>query len=73
MIVSVAAWGMAGMLADSLLGGTLQARYRGAQGQLQDQATGDGKPAKGLAWMTNDRVNLLSNALITGLAVLLCA
>jgi uncharacterized protein (TIGR00297 family) len=73
MIVAVAAWGMAGMLADSLLGGTLQARYRGAQGQLQDQATGDGKPAKGLAWMTNDRVNLLSNALITGLAVLLCA
>lgn len=73
MIVAVAAWGMAGMLADSLLGGTLQARYRGAQGQLQDQATGDGRPAKGIAWMTNDRVNLLSNALITGLAVLLCA
>jgi uncharacterized protein (TIGR00297 family) len=73
LMAALAAWGMAGMLADSLLGGMLQARYRGAQGHLQDQATGDGRPAKGLAWMTNDRVNLLSNALITGLAVLLCA
>ncbi len=67
----VAAWGMAGMVVDSLLGGVLQARYRGPEGLLQDRPNTEGKPASGRVWMTNDRVNLLSNAVVTGLAILL--
>ena len=68
----VAAGGLAGSLADSLLGATLQARYRcaacGATSETTRPCCGS-RPAlaAGLAWMTNDTVNGL--ATVVGAAV----
>ena len=72
----VAAGGVAGSFADSLLGATLQARYRCAACGGVDEKGGAccGAPmtlASGLAWMTNDTVNLA--ATIVGAAVPLLA
>jgi uncharacterized protein (TIGR00297 family) len=64
-------YGTIGMLADSLLGASLQARYRSMKGVLSDRRSHGAIRVSGMAWMTNDRVNLLSNAVVTGLAVLL--
>ena len=50
-----------GCAVDSLLGGTLQARYRAADGVLTERSVEAGRPlplAAGLAWLDNDRVNL---------------
>ena len=81
----VAGGGIAGTLADSLLGATVQARYRcptcGAVGETRRHACGGagvgvGVPISGLAWMTNDTVNLsatLVGAAVPALAVLLGA
>ena len=77
--LAVAAGGIAGALADSLLGATLQVRYRcpacGAVGEKQRHGCdADGEPVSGLAWMTNDTVNLaatLIGAAVAALAVLL--
>lgn len=78
MIAGLAAWqgwgnvffigigGFAGMLADSIMGSLWQAKYR-VQNQWNDAAP-EGEnllPEKGLAWLNNDRVNLLSNLLVT--------
>jgi uncharacterized membrane protein len=65
--VVIAMAGFAGMLADSLLGSLLQARYRRANGQpTEDKTEADSpRPEKGWAWMTNDWVNLISNGLVT--------
>ena len=67
---SVAAWGMAGMLLDSLIGAFLQARYRNRSGLHSDRSEEGAERVSGRSWMTNDRVNLLSNALIVILALL---
>lgn len=69
----IAAAGFAGMLLDSLLGSRLQARYRmnnGNQAEFLLQKK-DGRLEKGLVWMNNDAVNILSNFLVTALAILL--
>ena len=68
----VAAGGIAGALADSLLGATVQVRYRcpacGAVGETRRHGCdADGEPASGLAWMNNDSVNLA--ATLVGAAV----
>lgn len=69
-MAQIAAWGVAGMVVDSILGAWLQMRYGSAAGGWRDQP-GDGPTIqRGLAWMTNDRVNLLSIALVTALALL---
>jgi len=70
----VAAGGVAGTLADSLLGATLQARWRcpgcGSVGEKRRHGCPDtGMLASGLAWMTNDTVNLA--ATLVGAAVAL--
>lgn len=69
-LAQIAAWGVAGMLLDSLLGAWLQVRYRTSDGLWRDQPGEGPTTRRGLAWMTNDRVNLLSIALITAFAVL---
>jgi len=75
----VAVGGMVGGFADSLLGATVQARYRcpacGAVGEARRCGCGGATvPASGLAWMTNDTVNLaatLAGAAVAALPVLL--
>ena len=67
--------GVAGGLADSLLGATLQARYRcatcGAARERPEACCGASPAlAGGLRWMTNDTVNLLATAVGAGVAVL---
>ncbi|MEK6610090.1 MAG: DUF92 domain-containing protein, partial [Gemmatimonadota bacterium] len=62
-----AAGGIAGGVADSLLGATLQARYRcaacGAPGeQPMHWCGGTGILVRGMRWITNDTVNLLATA-----------
>jgi uncharacterized protein (TIGR00297 family) len=69
-LAQIAAWGVAGMLLDSLLGAWFQVRYRAADGSWRDQPGEGPTLQRGLAWMTNDRVNLLSIALITAMALL---
>jgi uncharacterized protein (TIGR00297 family) len=65
--------GFAGMLADSLLGSVCQASYARADGLLTEnrEEAKEVNPVKGWAWMTNDWVNLLSNAIVCLLALLL--
>ena len=75
----VAAGGIAGGLADSLLGATVQARYRcpacGAVGEArQDGCGARAGLAAGLAFVTNDTVNLAATmvgAAVAALPVLL--
>ena len=62
----ITAGGFGGMLLDSLLGATLQARYRDDHtGALSDQRSGQNRLFSGMAWMSNDGVNFWSNALVT--------
>jgi uncharacterized protein (TIGR00297 family) len=71
----VAVGGIAGGLADSLLGATVQARYRcpacGVVGETRRHSCGtSGDLAAGLAWMTNDTVNLAATLVGGAVAVL---
>ncbi|AJY73390.1 DUF92 domain-containing protein [Paenibacillus beijingensis] len=74
LLAAAAAAGLAGAFADSLLGATAQAMYRcGVCGSDTERAEHCGAAAervRGLAWMTNDAVNLLSS-LLGGLAAVL--
>lgn len=51
--------GSAGSLADSLLGATAQAHYRDPSGAITEKP-GEAR-VRGVAWMTNDAVNLLAS------------
>lgn len=68
--------GLAGALCDSLLGATLQSLYRNAQHGLtersHDSAGQANQRVRGLPWMNNDAVNLLSS-LVGGLVACLFA
>lgn len=65
-IALVTTGGFAGMLLDSLLGATLQARYRNAaSGDLSDQSGAGSLLDSGFRWMSNDGVNFWSNLLAT--------
>ncbi len=60
VVASVALGGVAGALADTVLGATAQARYRRADGTVTERAAEAGRAhplAAGLAFVTNDRVN----------------
>jgi uncharacterized membrane protein len=66
--------GLTGSLADSLLGTTLQARYRLPDGQETERPVrpdgGRNPRVRGLPWLNNDMVNLLSS-LVGGVVALL--
>lgn len=58
--------GFIGMLLDSIMGASLQARYQNTQTKmLSDQADESGILQNGWRWMTNDAVNFWSNLLVT--------
>jgi uncharacterized protein (TIGR00297 family) len=65
VFIVVAIAGVAGMLADSVLGSWLQVKYQTAAGILTDDAIPGSKKAKGLSWCSNDWVNIISNILVT--------
>jgi uncharacterized protein (TIGR00297 family) len=74
--IALIAAGLNGAIADSLLGATVQARRRCTScGEPTERSThscgGATEPAGGLAWMTNDTVNLLATAVgaVTMLAI----
>jgi uncharacterized membrane protein len=54
---------MCGMLLDGLLGAWAQAAYAHPNGQWSDTPAVTGAAQRGLAWFTNDGVNLASNAI----------
>ncbi len=57
--------GFSGTIVDSLLGATLQRKYLGADGQLQDKKTGlSESPAEGLRFVSNNTVNLASLSIV---------
>ncbi|MES2617059.1 MAG: DUF92 domain-containing protein [Bacteroidota bacterium] len=58
--------GFLGMVLDSILGSLLQATYISEDGQISETANPSAKLYKGFAWCTNDVVNVLSNAIVTG-------
>ena len=60
--------GFAGMLIDSLLGSAFQIKFKNPRtGMLSDSVSAANTIPVGLAWMTNDAVNFLSNAIGTAL------
>lgn len=64
--------GMAGVLADSFLGATLQAQWADpSSGELTERHQGSEKHVRGVAWMCNDQVNALSILLSAALALTL--
>jgi uncharacterized protein (TIGR00297 family) len=65
----LAGLGLTGMFMDSVLGSLLQAKYRGPNGMLQDHSAQGALLVSGMAWMSNDAVNLTSNVLIAGLTL----
>jgi uncharacterized membrane protein len=74
IVPAVALVGTLGMLADSLLGSLMQAKYAGAKpGTLADSPSANQPSvlAKGYACINNDVVNLLSNGAVAGTATLL--
>jgi uncharacterized protein (TIGR00297 family) len=66
--------GSGGMMSDSLAGATVQARYRDAFGQETERiedADGRHERIRGVSWIDNDLVNLLSTATGAAIAVLI--
>lgn len=61
--------GITGMLLDSIIGSKMQARYCKNDGTYIEYAENDTRLEKGLKWMTNDLVNLLSNLVITAIGL----
>ena len=58
--------GFFGSVIDSILGSTLQRKYEGLNGLLQDKAVYINQlPAAGLNFVTNNTVNLLSLFIVT--------
>jgi uncharacterized protein (TIGR00297 family) len=65
----VCVMGVAGMLLDSVIGSKLQAKYL-LNGSLFETPQADAHLVKGWAWLQNDWVNLISNALCVVVFVL---
>lgn len=66
--IAVFAFGIMGSVADSILGSTLQEKYTDDNGAVTEIP--GGRLVRGLRGVNNDVVNLLSNGLVTALAML---
>lgn len=66
--------GMWGMFLDSLLGATIQARFRchtcGAAREKRRCCNAPAQPVRGIPWIDNNAVNLISTLTATGIAIL---
>lgn len=66
--------GVGGMFLDSLLGATLQARFRchtcGATHEKRRCCNTPAHPIRGIPWIDNNAVNLLTTLTVTGIALL---
>lgn len=72
LLFRITSAGFSGMLLDSLFGAGLQARYRDPEtGSLSDQQSTGNALFSGYRWLGNDAVNLWSNAVVTGVVVVL--
>jgi uncharacterized protein (TIGR00297 family) len=71
LILVITVTGFCGMLADSVLGSLLQAKYRTADGAIVEKAQPGAVRIKGAGWCNNDMVNILVNLLITAAIILL--
>ena len=69
-LLLIAASGFLGALFDSLLGATLQVQYRRKDGSLTEDPK-EGERARGVPFMDNDAVNLLSGLFAFSVAVAL--
>lgn len=56
----VAAAGVIGSILDSIIGATLQAKYRTADGRIVERPETGGERIQGLSFVTNDMTNVLS-------------
>lgn len=66
----IALAGFLGSVVDSILGATLQAQYENSRGELTEKSKGN-RLIRGFPVVTNDLVNAVSGALVTGLAAAL--
>jgi uncharacterized protein (TIGR00297 family) len=71
LILLIMIAGFCGMLADSVLGSWLQAKYQTADGRITEKPEPGALLAKGFAWCGNDMVNILANAAVTAVIILI--
>ena len=70
----IAILGFLGSIVDSILGASIQRKYIGTNGKLQDKPNHhDAKPLVGYKLISNNAVNLLSLALVISLGQLFYA
>jgi uncharacterized protein (TIGR00297 family) len=71
LILLIMTAGFCGMLADSVLGSWLQAKYQTANGHITEKPGPGAVLVKGFAWCGNDMVNVLANAAVTAVIILI--
>jgi uncharacterized protein (TIGR00297 family) len=71
LILLIMIAGFCGMLADSILGSWLQAKYKTADGRITERPEQGALLVKGFAWCGNDMVNILANAAVTAVIILI--
>ena len=73
-LLIIASSGFLGSVFDSLLGASLQVQYRREDGSITEKAEEDGRRnerARGIKWLDNDMVNLLSGLFSVSIAIAL--
>lgn len=73
-LLIIASSGFLGSVFDSLLGASIQVQYRREDGSITEKAEEDGRRnerARGIKWLDNDMVNLLSGLFSVSIAIAL--
>ncbi len=71
LILLIMMAGFCGMLVDSILGSWLQAKYQTEDGYVTEKPEPGVLLVKGVGWCGNDMVNILANAVVTGVIILI--